>query len=150
MDKNKLHKCINSVFCILVSLYPFVHTEKKNNVKLVAGIRNYFFQRDFKGGSTDKESLAIGAILRGRIHPHPNLSAGMSLYTSQGAGLNDREKDVYNLLAEDSAGDHENYTALGEAFFEIHNEDISFKLGRQEMFTPRLNRHDVRRYSHAA
>jgi hypothetical protein len=144
VEKNKLHKCINSAFCILISIYPSVHAEEKNDVELMADLRNYFFQRDFKAGSKDKESFAIGAILRGRVHSLPYLSAGMSLYTSQGASLNDNEKDVYNLLAEDSAGDHKNYTTLGEAFLEIHNENFSLKLGRQEMFTPWLNRHDVR------
>jgi hypothetical protein len=144
MENNKLHKLNNPIFSILVILYPSVHAVENTNVELVADIRNYYFQRDFKGDSTDKASFAIGGILRARAHPHPNLSAGLSLYTSQGAGLNDREKDVYNLLAEDSAGEHRNYTALGEAYFDIHNEDFSFKLGRQEMFTPWLNLHDIR------
>jgi hypothetical protein len=144
MYNNKLHKLNHLFFCILIFLFSSVHAEVNTYVDLITDLRSYFFQRDFKGSSTDKASFATGGVLRARVHPHSILSAGLSLYTSQGAGLNDHDKNVYNLLAKDSEGNHKNYTALGEAYFEIQHMDLSFKLGRQEMFTPWLNLHDIR------
>jgi hypothetical protein len=47
-------------------------------------------------------------------------------------------------LAKDNSGNHKNYTALGEAFLELHYDSLNLKLGRQEMNTPWLNLHDVR------
>lgn len=111
---------------------------------LEADFRSYFFQRDFKGGTRDQESLAFGGILRATIHAHPNLKTVVSLYTSQGAWLNDENKDVYNLLAKDDNGRHKNYTALGEAYIDGGSESLHLRLGRQEMTTPWINRHDVR------
>lgn len=111
---------------------------------LEADFRSYFFQRDFKGGTQDQESLAFGGILRASIHPYSSLMTVVSLYTSQGAGLNDKTKDVYNLLAKDDNGRHKNYTALGEAYIDAGTESLRLRLGRQEMTTPWINRHDVR------
>jgi hypothetical protein len=111
---------------------------------LEADFRSYFFQRDFKGQTRDRESLAFGGILRAGFHPYSGLSAMVSIYTSQGAGLNDETKDVYNLLAKDDNGRHKNYTALGEAYIEAGSESLHLRLGRQEMTTPWINRHDVR------
>jgi hypothetical protein len=110
----------------------------------MADLRDYYFQRDYKGGSTDKESFTVGGILRGGVHLHHDLSAGLSLYTFQVTGLNDHEIDVYNLLLEDAVEDHENYTAIGGAYIEIHDVDFSFKLRLQEIFAPWLNRYDFR------
>jgi hypothetical protein len=114
------------------------------NVKVSGELRSFFFQRDYKAGSTDKEAFAVGGVVRGRIDPTATLTAGLSLYTSQGAHLNDSSKDVYNLLATDESGEHENYTALGEAFIDMHYHSIGLRLGRQEMSTPWVNLHDVR------
>jgi hypothetical protein len=111
---------------------------------LKADFRSYFFQRDFKGETRDQESLAFGGILRAAFHPYSSLKSVVSLYTSQGAGLNDKNKDVYNLLAKDDNGRHKNYTALGEAYIEAGTESLHLRLGRQEMTTPWINRHDVR------
>lgn len=130
--------CFSSLCCAQL------HADSDLNVEISGDLRSYFFQRDFKAGTTDKESFAIGGIVRGRFDPNPALKAGISLYTSQGAGLNDNDKNVYNLLATSASGKHENYTALGEAFIDIHNQSMSLKLGRQEMTTPWLNLHDVR------
>jgi hypothetical protein len=143
MANHKAYKSLCLIFCLQLNFIPLIHAED-NFVKLNGDFRSYFFQRDFKAGTTDKESLAFGGILRVRLSPLPHLTAGLSLYTSQGAGFNDEDKAVYNLLAQDAAGNHKNYTALGEGFIEIYNTSLSLKLGRQEMFTPWLNLHDVR------
>jgi hypothetical protein len=111
---------------------------------LQADFRSYFFQRDFKGETRDRESLAFGGILRADFHPYSSLKTVVSLYTSQGAGLNDETKDVYNLLAKDDNGRHKNYTALGEAYIETGTDSLRLRLGRQEMTTPWVNLHDVR------
>ncbi len=129
---------------LLLTCSPQLHAGENNGVEISGDLRSYFFQRDFKDGTTDQESFAFGGILRSRFHPHPNMTAGLSIYTSQGASLNDNNKDVYNLLAMDPSGNHENYTAMGEAFIELSYDSLDLKLGRQEMNTPWLNLHDVR------
>jgi hypothetical protein len=129
---------------LLLFCFSQPHAGENKSVEISGDLRSYFFQRDFKNGTTDQESFAVGGILRGRFHPYSAVTAGISLYTSQGASLNDSNKDVYNLLAKDPSGDHKNYTALGEAFLELHYNSFGFKLGRQEINTPWLNQHDVR------
>ncbi|MEW8492502.1 MAG: OprD family outer membrane porin [Candidatus Thiodiazotropha taylori] len=114
-----------------------------------ADLRSYFFQRDFKDGRTDWEAFSVGGVLKGLLHPSEQINLGMSLYTSQGLGLNDDSKDVYSLLATDSAGDHKGYTSLGEAYIQAHYNSWIFRLGRQEIKTPWLNTHDVRMTPHS-
>jgi hypothetical protein len=111
---------------------------------LQADFRSYYFQRDFEGETRDRESLAFGGILRATIQHDSSLKSVVSLYTSQGAGLNDETKDVYNLLAKDDNARHKNYSALGEAYIEAATESVRLRLGRQEMTTPWINLHDVR------
>lgn len=106
--------------------------------------RTYFFQRDFDGGATDREDFAVGGKLfleTGTVH---GISAGISFYTSQGSGLNDDSKDVYNLLAKDREGHHRDYSALGQAYIQSLFGKTTLKAGRQEMQTPWVNMHDIR------
>lgn len=106
--------------------------------------RSYFFQRDFDGDTTDREDFAVGGKLRFETGSFHGISAGLSFYTSQGLGLNDDSKDVYNLLAKDSKGDHKGYSALGEAYVQAVLWKTTVKAGRQEMRTPWVNLHDIR------
>ena len=106
--------------------------------------RSYFFQRDFDGGTTDREDFAIGGRLHLETGSISGISAGVSLYTSQGMGLNDDDKDVYGLLAKDDDGNHESYTALGESYLLGEFGKTILKIGRQEMHTPWVHLHDIR------
>lgn len=106
--------------------------------------RTYFFQRDFDGGTTDREDFAMGGELLLETGSIQGISAGLSFYTSQGLGLNDESKDVYNLLAKDSKGHHKRYNALGEAYLRAVLGKTTIKIGRQEMRTPWVNEHDIR------
>lgn len=106
-------------------------------------LRNYAFERDFEGATTDREDIAVGGIVRYRSRDWSGISAGLSLYTSQCLEVDD-DKNVYGLLGKDEQGDHESYSVLGEAFFKWHAEDTEFRIGRQQITTPWLNPHDVR------
>lgn len=106
--------------------------------------RNYFFQRDFEGGTTDKEDFAVGGRLHFETGSIYGINVGLSFYTSQGMGLNDDGKDVYGLLAKDDEGDHESYTALGESYIQGVFGKTTIKIGRQEMRTPWINVWDCR------
>ena len=82
------------------------------------------------------EDFAAGGTLRlvsGSVH---GIGGVVSLYTSQGLGLNDESKDVYNLLAKDSEGHHKSYSALGESYIQSLFDKTTLKVGRQEMQTP--------------
>jgi hypothetical protein len=114
------------------------------NIGFFTDLRSYFFQRDFKGGTTDREDLSLGGIIRLTGVLNPTFAFGLSFYLSNGLGLNDDDKDVYSLLAKDDQGDHENYEALGEGYLRYRHERTTLTLGRQELRTPWLNLHDVR------
>jgi len=106
--------------------------------------RSYFFQRDFDGGTTDREDFAIGGRLHLETGSIYGINAGVSFYTSQGLGLNDEDKAVYNLLAKDENGNHKSYTALGELYFLGGFGKTTVKIGRQEMKTPWVHLYDIR------
>jgi hypothetical protein len=106
--------------------------------------RSFFFQRDFTGNAKDKEDFATGGILRFVTGSFDGISGGCSMYTSQGLGLNNENKGVYNLLAEDNNGHHKSYSALGEAYLQCVFDKTALKAGRQEMQTPWVNGYDIR------
>lgn len=106
--------------------------------------RNFFFQKDFDGDTIDQEDFAIGGKLHFATDDIQCLSAGFSIYTSQGMGLNDDDKNVYGLLAKDKNGNHESYTVLGEAYLLGKFEETTLQIGRQEMHTPWIDLYDNR------
>ena len=112
-------------------------------------LRSFFFQRDFKTGTVDREDFAVGGIFRARAQLNQHLLGGLSIYTSQDFGLNDDSKDVYNLIGKDADGNHEGYTVLGEAYLQAFLGNASLSVGRQGLNTPWLNRHDVRMSPHS-
>lgn len=106
--------------------------------------RTYFFQRDFDGATKDRQDFAVGGKIRLQTGELQGISAGLSVYTSQGLGLNSDNKAVYGLLAKDAQGHHKSYTALGELFLQAQYMKTTLKIGRQEMTTPWVNLHDIR------
>ena len=106
--------------------------------------RCYFFQRDFASGPTDLEDFAVGGRLHLETGSLYGINAGGSLYTAQGMGLNDDNKDVYNLLAKDNNGDHKSYAALGEAYLQGEFSKTMLTIGRHEMKTPWIDFYDIR------
>ncbi|MFH0729853.1 MAG: OprD family outer membrane porin [Pseudomonadota bacterium] len=114
------------------------------NASVSGEFRTLFFQRDFKDGSVDQEDFAAGGKLRFETGDIQGVSAGFSIYTAQGMGMNDADKNVYNLLARGKNGKHESYTALGEAYLLGNFGDTSIQIGRQEMRTPWIDFYDIR------
>ena len=121
--------------------------------KLSGEFRTFFFQRDFTGGGapthqpiaqTDQEDFAVGGKMRLETGDISGVSAGLSVYTAQGMGLNDDDKAVYNLLAKDENGNHDSYTALGEAYLLGKFGETTVQIGRQEMHTPWIDLYDIR------
>ena len=106
--------------------------------------RTYFFQRDFDGVTRDRQDFAVGGKIRLETGELQGISAGLSVYTSQGLGLNSDNKAVYGLLAKDAQGHHKSYTALGELYLQAQYMKTTLKIGRQEMKTPWVNLHDIR------
>lgn len=112
--------------------------------KISGEFRNLFFQRNFTDNTVDCEDLAVGGKIRFETGDIRRFSVGFSFYTAQGMGLNDDDNDVYGLLAKDSNGNHKSYAALGEAYLLAEFNDTTVKIGRQEMYTPWINYHDIR------
>lgn len=148
MTSRAPHTFFGLLFCIMALLIGTVDAEGATPLTLPATftgeLRNYFFQRDFHGQSLDREDLALGGILRLTKSLSPRFAGGLSLYTAQGLGLNDNQKDIYSLLAKDTEGRHKSYTVLGEFYLATNLEKTALKAGRQEMATPWLHPHDVR------
>ncbi|MFC1825890.1 OprD family outer membrane porin [Thermodesulfobacteriota bacterium] len=119
-------------------------TNAFKETRISGEFRSYFFQRDFDGGTTDQEDFAIGGRLHLETGSISGISAGVSFYTSQGMGLNDENKRVYNLLAKDENGKHKSYTALGELYFLGDFGKTTVKVGRHEMRTPWVHLYDIR------
>ena len=108
-----------------------------------AQIRALYFSRNYDS-RTDREDIALGGMFYYKTDKYRGFTLGTTFYTGQGMGLNDNDKDVYGLLKSNSNGDHENYTALGEAYLQADFLGTSFKLGRQELETPWINGDDNR------
>lgn len=75
---------------------------------------------------------ASGGYLGYETAPYNNISAGLSLYTSQPAGHNpDDRRGLGGLYEKD--GEQGSYTVFGEVFFKYQIDHHLLKLGRQEM-----------------
>ncbi len=108
-----------------------------------AQIRALYFSRNYDS-RTDREDFAVGGMFYYKTKNFKGFSLGTAFYTGQGMGLNDDHRDVYGLLKSSPNGDHENYTALGEAYLQAEFLDTSIKAGRQELETPWINGDDNR------
>jgi len=104
--------------------------------ELSGDLRCYLFERNYAGTTKDTQDFAIGGKLHYQTATLNNFSAGISLYTSQGLGLNNNSKGVYGLLAADSLGSHESYTSLGEYYVQGQWDKALLKIGAQELSTP--------------
>lgn len=105
--------------------------------------RTQYFARNYDT-STDREDFATGGMFYYKTAPLNGINLGVAFYTGQGMGLNNDTKDVYGLLASKPNGDHDNYTALGEAYLQGEYGDTMIKLGRQELELPWINGDDNR------
>lgn len=105
--------------------------------------RSYFFQRDYRDGSTDWEDATMGGLFYYRTAPFQGVSGGVAFYTSQDFNSDDG-KAVYGLLSRSDNGDHESYTALGEFYLQGQWFNTLIRFGGQEINTPWLNNHDIR------
>jgi hypothetical protein len=138
------------LFMLILIFMPAVKTSASGSStqphpwRISGEFRNLFFQKDFEGKTVDCEDLALGGKIRFETGEFRRLGAGISIYTAQGSGLNNDDKNVYGLLAKDENGNHESYTALGEAFLSANFKETTLKIGRQEMVTPWINLHDIR------
>lgn len=107
--------------------------------KLIKHIRSYYMNRHFDEPIT-QESFALGGWLGYETAPWYGLSATVLGYTSQGLGLNDKNKSGAGLLGPDQNG----ITVLGQAYGQLKMENILIRLYRQAIDTPFINSDDYR------
>jgi len=145
LKKNKICLVILIVFYFVPSVLAADDVLSSIKEGKISGyLRNYFFSRDFKNGTTDRQDWAIGGKLHYETAPFKGVNMGFSFYTAQDFGLNDDDKDVYGLLADSGRGGREGVSVLGEAYIQAQWKDTIFKFGRQEIDNPWLNAVDIR------
>jgi hypothetical protein len=107
--------------------------------KLIKHIRSYYMNRHFDEPLT-QESFALGGWLGYETAAWYGLSATVLGYTSQGLGLNDKDKSGAGLLGDEQDG----ITVLGQAYGQLKTENILIRLYRQALDTPFINGDDYR------
>ena len=86
------------------------------------------------GTSEDTQGYsAFGGYLGFETAKIYNISAGVTFYTAQKIFNNDFFDGTLGGLAEDTNGNAESYTALGEAFIKYQDKEHDLRVGRREM-----------------
>ena len=150
-----MRKLICGIFCLFMFLcvtYVCAETvaeappalrssirEFLKNGDLDIHVRSYYLNRHFDGAET-QESLAVGGWLGYETPSWKGLSAGAVVYTSQGLGFTDTDRDGASLLAPGQEG----YSVLGEAYVAAEFAQTHVKLYRQQIDSPFLNPYDFR------
>lgn len=107
--------------------------------KLIKHFRSYYMNRHFDKKGT-QESMAFGGWLGYETAPFYGISATVIGYTSQGLGLNDKNKSGAGLLG----SEQKSITVLGQSYAQLKTENILIKLYRQALDTPFINSEDFR------
>jgi len=107
--------------------------------KFAGEARVYYMNRHFDTPKT-QESMSAGGSLGYDTASWHGLSTGLTVYTSQGVGFTNSEKDGASLLGPGQEG----YTVLGQGYLQFETKKHKVKLFRQMLNTPFLNPHDVK------
>ncbi len=111
----------------------------KINGQVRAGLIKVAFD---KKEQIDERAFSLGAKVHLETSEAQKYGAGVTGYTSNSLGFNDRKKDKVNGDFFDA--DKKSYTILGEAYFRANISDTTIKIGRQELDTPLMNSDDIR------
>lgn len=139
-----------AIISVIFFITPLIHAQandsSKTNLwnavtsgKLIKHFRSYYINRHFSEPKA-QESIAFGGWLGYETAPFYGINAAAIGYTSQGLGLNDKDKSGAMILGPEQKG----ITVLGQAYLKFETEKNTIKLFRQLLTTPFINPHDNR------
>lgn len=106
-------------------------------------LRLFDFTRDFDDTTNTKHDTSFGGLFYYNTAKVNGISFGTSFASANPIWTNDSD-DVYNLVARDANGDHDDVNRLQEYFIQGNWWNTQFKIGAQELRTPMMNPHDIR------
>ncbi|MFV0437435.1 MAG: OprD family outer membrane porin [Desulfopila sp.] len=107
--------------------------------------RTLYYDMVFDGETPNRATLGMGGNLGYESASLYGFNFGVGFKTGQGAGLNDKNDTPYGgMLAQDSHGNLDNYSALDEYYVHYKGYDTSVTLGAHLITTPFLKGHDLR------
>ncbi|MGE4399626.1 MAG: hypothetical protein AB7D29_08915 [Campylobacterales bacterium] len=113
------------------------------NSKLSFNGRVFYFDRNFDRPNTpNSKALTAGGIAKIETKELSEAKIGAAYYGSYLLGVTQRNDGVSSGLLEQTSGN--NISLLGELYFEQTYGKTTFTAGRQRLFTPLANDHDLR------
>ncbi|MGL5906594.1 MAG: OprD family outer membrane porin [Shewanella sp.] len=101
------------------------------------------FTKDFDGNTTTQHTTSLGGLFYYNTAKVNGLSIGTSFASANPIWVNDSDA-VYNLVGQDSNGDHQSVNRMQEYYVQGDWWNTQFRLGAQELRTPMMNPHDIR------